>query len=500
MWVVGAWSHYRVTGDREFLKTAYPVAERLLKEMRTTRYDTRFGLFQGPSFLNDGIAGYPAPPAPADDLGSGFVLDHPGTDRIMALSTNCLYVGAYRALASMAKVAGGSPTVWNTAADRLKAAINRRLWIPKGRTYGYFLDPTGHLDPSQEGAGLAFAALFDVGSPSILRGAHVEPFGVADVWPSFPRYSAERPGRHNAIVWPMVQGMWARAAAKARDVESFRTQDGRAGGTRAARRPLLGDLQRPDRQARRRLSERPRLGIRARSDLVRERVPQHGHGRPLRYALRAERPPLRAARAQRLGRREAFGCAVPRGDPSDRPDGKRFEGGGPARWPLSATGSGRLDRAAHRRDSRVVRMTPSILLAGLEVRLDGVAKAPPSPEDLRALLDYAGAPLPEEYLDAMRRMDGLSGFYGEEDDPIYLVLDSCRSVVEGNEAHHLRERGSSLLAVGGDGGGEAFAIDRSTGEWVMVTWIDIGSGEDEFRFRSLRAMMDAFVAGTAFDG
>ena len=142
----------------------------------------------------------------------------------------------------------------------------------------------------------------------------------------------------------------------------------------------------------------------------------------------------------------------------------------------------------------------TILLAGMEVELNGEAASPPSAEDLRALMEYAGVPLPDEYLDAMRRMDGLAAWFGDADDPCYLVLDSCRLAIEGSEAHRLRESGSPLLAVGGDGGGEAFAIDRTTGEWVLVNWVDIGSGKDEFRFPSLRAMLDAFVAGTAFEG
>lgn len=225
VWIVGAWSHFRVTGDRAFLATAYGVASRLLREQRAERYGAGFGLFRGPSFFNDGIAGYPSPPASADDSGSSFVLDHPGTDRIMALSTNCLYVGAYRATAAMADELGQPGAEWAHDADDLKRTIARRFWMPERRTYGYLLFPDGRLDPSQEGCGLAFSVLFDVASPAraqlVLRNAHREPFGIDDVWPPFPRFSDARPGRHNNVVWPMVQGMWARAAARARDAETL---------------------------------------------------------------------------------------------------------------------------------------------------------------------------------------------------------------------------------------------------------------------------------------
>lgn len=227
IWIVGAWNHYQVTGDREFLAKAYGVAERLIQEMRSTRYSAENGLYQGPSFFNDGIAGYPAPPAAANDSGSSFVLDHAGTDRIMALSTNCLYVGAYRAAASMAAEMGTPKPEWKEAADKLKAAINRRFWLPKTGLYGYLLHE-GKLDESQEGSGLAFAVLFEVADPSrarsVLSKTHIEPFGITDVYPNFPRFSDERPGRHNAIVWPMVQGMWARAATKMRNADAFAKQ------------------------------------------------------------------------------------------------------------------------------------------------------------------------------------------------------------------------------------------------------------------------------------
>ena len=144
-------------------------------------------------------------------------------------------------------------------------------------------------------------------------------------------------------------------------------------------------------------------------------------------------------------------------------------------------------------------MPMDIELAGIRVRLDGEPKGPPSDEDLRRLLDYAGAPLPPEYLEAMRRMDGLAGWFGDPDDEAYIVLDDCSFLIEVNLANRLKERGSPLLAVGGDGGGEAFAIDLTTQEWVLVNLVDLGSGKHEFRFPNLRAMLDAFIADTAFD-
>src|SRR4030095_14005606 len=111
-----------------------------------------------------------------------------------------------------------------TSARALKTAINRHFWIADQGRYGYFL-LNDRLDGSEEGTGQSLAILFDIADPdqarSILRTAHVQPYGVVDVYPHFARYGNDRPGRHNAIVWPMVQGLWACAAAHAGDQGRF---------------------------------------------------------------------------------------------------------------------------------------------------------------------------------------------------------------------------------------------------------------------------------------
>ena len=229
IWIYGAWNHYLVTGDREFLKVSYGVATRLLALMRKDHFDSEFGLFKGPSFFNDGIAGSPAPPAPAEDTGSTFVLDHPNTDRIMALSTNCLYVAGYRTAAKMAAELGEPKGEEEKLAAELTQTIRKRFWMPKDGRFGYFIHGAaplrGQLDASQEGTGLSYAILFDIATPaqarSILSRTHREPLGIVDVYPHFERYSDAHPGRHNVLVWPVVQGLWARAAAHQRDLKVF---------------------------------------------------------------------------------------------------------------------------------------------------------------------------------------------------------------------------------------------------------------------------------------
>ena len=231
VWVTAAWQHYCVTGDRAFLEQAYPVAVRTLADRRRDHFNERFGLFTGPAFFADGIAAYPAPEFdPAN--GSSFVLDYPHTSELMVLSTNCLYANAYRRAADMARALGrpaAEADALGRQADATKDAINQHLWSKQRDAYAYFLHGGGPKagEPffAQEGSGLAFALLFDVADAgqrkAVLDKVHVGPRGIVTLWPHLERFGDERPGRHNAMVWPLVNGLWACAAAHAGAIDRF---------------------------------------------------------------------------------------------------------------------------------------------------------------------------------------------------------------------------------------------------------------------------------------
>lgn len=231
IWVTAAWQHYAVTGDQAFLRNTWQAALNTLKVDRAKHYNTQYGLFEGPAFLNDGIAGYPAPPADATDSHGSFVLDYPGASQIMTLSTNCLYVSAYHSAAKMAQALGmpaSETAALNAQGDALAATIRKRFWMAKLGRFGYLIQGTGSmagkLEPYQEGSGEAFAILFGIATPrqahSILHHVTLMPHGIPDVYPAFARYTMH-PGRHNAIVWPMVEGYWGDAAARSGDVSAF---------------------------------------------------------------------------------------------------------------------------------------------------------------------------------------------------------------------------------------------------------------------------------------
>jgi hypothetical protein len=224
IWVTAAWNHYLVTGDTTFLREAYQTAADTLtiREHATTAgYNPTYGLFTGASFFNDGIAGYPAPPADATESVSTGSMPWPGVATGMFLSTNEVYYAAYVDAANMAERLGRPDAevgAYRAKAAALKAAINKRFWNPETGRYDYMLLADGTAGPYQEGTGLAFALTFGIAdrsqAKSILAHAEEMPWGMPDTYPNWARYSDEQPGRHNAIVWPVVQGLWATALAR----------------------------------------------------------------------------------------------------------------------------------------------------------------------------------------------------------------------------------------------------------------------------------------------
>jgi len=235
VWMTAAWNQYLLTGDRTFLANAYQTAVNTLALRQSAAYNSSYGLFTGPAFFNDGIAGYPAPPADATESQGSYVGSYAATNTMMTLSTNELYYNAYRTTALMAS-ALGQPTSQvnslNSQAAALKTAINNDFWIPSKGMYGYFIHGAdsmqGQLDQTEEGTGLSFAILFGIASPaqaqSIMQNTDIQPAGIVDTYPNFARYSTAEPGRHNVTVWPMVEGYWADAAAQSGDQARFASE------------------------------------------------------------------------------------------------------------------------------------------------------------------------------------------------------------------------------------------------------------------------------------
>jgi hypothetical protein len=218
IWVVAAWNHYKVTGDIEFLKQVYLCSNNTINKLEHQEYDDTSGLFMGPSVFNDGIAAYPEPIYEKSN-NSSFVLDHPNSHKIKCLSTNCVYYGAYEALIRMAEILTVKTEIiisYRKKSSLLKANILKNFYSEKDSKLFYLVDQTGNTDRSQEGLGISFAVIFGILNKDqafkLIQNVTTSKYGVTSIYPDFTRYSAEKPGRHNNLIWPMVNGFFAQAS------------------------------------------------------------------------------------------------------------------------------------------------------------------------------------------------------------------------------------------------------------------------------------------------
>lgn len=215
VWTVGAWQYYLATGDEEFLTVARGIVARGLDVLHKERFNAETGLYRGGSFFNDGISGYPAD-IYEPGLDHSFMGMHPRTETIMCLSTNCIYCEAWNILSKMNCLLGISDPVPALRRDALKAAILATFWNAETKTCRYMLYPDGRIDESQELAGITFGVLFGILPAEALETVQREKFGVPSIMPPFPGlFSREKPGRHNNLVWPFLNGFYIQAAANA---------------------------------------------------------------------------------------------------------------------------------------------------------------------------------------------------------------------------------------------------------------------------------------------
>lgn len=215
VWIIGAWQYYLATGDLDFLTIARGIAERGLQQLDGEWFDPKTGLYRGGSFFNDGISGYPAD-IYEPNMDHSFMGMHPKTETIYSLSTNCLYCEAWRILGRMNALLGISDSAPQARHEALKKAILATFWNEETKQCSYLLYPDGHLNCSKELSGISFGVLFGILPPEALSNLTQEEYGIPSIMPPFPGlFSRERPGRHNNLVWPFLNGFFIQAAAGA---------------------------------------------------------------------------------------------------------------------------------------------------------------------------------------------------------------------------------------------------------------------------------------------
>ena len=223
IWVIAAWEHYMVTNDENYLRQIYQCARTTFAELEAQHYNAQYGLFMGPAAFQDGIAGYDEPVYQKGNE-STYVLDH-DADRIMCLSTNCIYYKAYDCIAAMAWKLGITGEIYNSKAKSLKKAIRKHFYNSKTNSLCYYIDQNGTKHQYTEALGVAFATLYELVSKKeaqkIIRNVYSSKYGVPVVYPSFPRYSESKPGRHNVMVWPHVNMFFAWACAYVDEIDRY---------------------------------------------------------------------------------------------------------------------------------------------------------------------------------------------------------------------------------------------------------------------------------------
>jgi len=226
IWVPAVYEQYLVTGDEAKLKQAYICSANTMAELERDVYDSKYGLFNGGSVFNDGISGYEEP-IYDDEINSSAIIAHPCNTQICCLSTNCLYCQAYKTLSILAQKCGEpeASLVYKNKAESMRKAIRKHFWNESDGTLSYLIDQNGDIHHFQEGLGYAFAILCEILTPEeateLTKHTHISKYGIPTIWPDFKRFTAEKPGRHNNLVWPHVNAFYAEAALKAGNKEQF---------------------------------------------------------------------------------------------------------------------------------------------------------------------------------------------------------------------------------------------------------------------------------------
>ncbi len=226
IWVTGAYNHYLITHDFSFLKQAYIASKNTIEKLEKKVFDAKYGLFTGPSVFNDGIAGYEEP-VYQKEIYNSYVLNHPNSKTIKCLSTNCIYYNAYEILAQMAKLCNDYKKIdpYIQKAQCLRNNIRKYLFDSQKGDLAYLIDHNGEVHHFQEGLGLSFAILTgilnDDEAKKLVAHTYVSPYGLPSIYPCFKRFSKEKPGRHNVMIWPFVNAFWAQAALQVGHVDKF---------------------------------------------------------------------------------------------------------------------------------------------------------------------------------------------------------------------------------------------------------------------------------------
>jgi hypothetical protein len=109
---------------------------------------------------------------------------------------------------------------------------------------------------------------------------------------------------------------------------------------------------------------------------------------------------------------------------------------------------------------------------------------PATDESLSALVRATSAkPLPKEYIEFLRRVNGGEGFLGDN----YARLWRAEELLEFNREYQAAELAPELFLIGSNGGGEAYAFDQSSATSVVFLVPFIG-----MEYQYIQKIADSF--------
>ena len=207
IWATAAWELYKSTGDEDWLKQAYQIIKNSTEDDYKVAYDKVTGMVKGESsFLDWREQTYPKWMQPVDIYESE------------CLGTNAVHYNANIVLSNMATLLNDkiSAAKYKQIAERIKAGINKYLWLPEKGYYGQYLYGRSAkiVSPRAEALGESLVVLFGIADgkqKQVISKTPVMDFGIPCIYPQIPNI----PPYHNNAVWPFVQTYYALAAAKA---------------------------------------------------------------------------------------------------------------------------------------------------------------------------------------------------------------------------------------------------------------------------------------------
>ena len=194
-WVLGAWSVYVATGDRDWLQWSVEVTMATLKD--DERVLPPFPALRSgeTSFMDWREQSYPDGMSIAD-IGSSY-----------AFGTNVVHYMSRRLLSHMLQLLGRQEeaSIYGRQATELAQEIELSFRLRGTDAYGMFCTQDGYLDRRSDALADAFAVLSGLAGEhggSLMESLPVSPWGT----PVFSPYKKSNPqGYHNRAIWPFVE-------------------------------------------------------------------------------------------------------------------------------------------------------------------------------------------------------------------------------------------------------------------------------------------------------